>query len=69
MNEADTKFVKFHRYCRTCKNYKTEEYKEPCNECLEVPARLGTEVPLNYERRLTNGSGKRKKCTCTQSNN
>ena len=43
--EDSTKFVDFGTYCKTCKNEGKTADEEPCDRCLEVPAREGTEVP------------------------
>ncbi len=31
----------FFTYCKTCKHEKLEEYKSPCNECLEEGVSIG----------------------------
>ena len=42
--------VQFFKYCDSCKYAKKHGYEDPCNECLEFPARYGTEKPFNYEK-------------------
>jgi len=44
-----TKFVPFDYYCPKCKWAKRDEHLDPCNECLDYPAREGTEVPMKFE--------------------
>ena len=46
----DPKFVEFHKYCPSCKYQEKEGYEDPCNECLSIAARKGTEVPENYKK-------------------
>ena len=50
------KFVDFLQYCGKCKYNKVEEFKDPCNECLDCGAREGTEQPLYFEE--GKGSGR-----------
>lgn len=49
--EFNTKFVEFVKYCKNCKHMETSQVDEPCNTCLEVGAREGTEVPEKFEER------------------
>ena len=52
MNDNDsTKFVSFEKYCNTCKYQKTPATHDPCNDCLAVGAREGTEVPENWKEK------------------
>lgn len=52
---GDKKIVEFEKYCPTCKyfnttrNEETQENEEPCNECLEIPARTDSRRPECYE--------------------
>lgn len=48
MTEENTKFVDFEKYCAACKHRELDEYKDPCNQCLEIGARVGTDKPDNY---------------------
>ncbi len=48
MND-DLMFVDFEKYCNSCKHKDLDERKDPCNECLGVPARQGTEKPEKWE--------------------
>ena len=47
--DVSYKEVNFHEYCPKCKHDKDAEVKDPCNLCLHVIYRLGTEVPDNFE--------------------
>ena len=47
---SSSKFVKFSGNCQKCKHYKVEK-GEPCESCLETPAREGTEKPLYFEEK------------------
>ena len=51
MNNSNYKMVDFHMYCMRCKNKNTEEEKDPCDMCLAVPAREGTNKPLCFEEK------------------
>ena len=35
--QDDYLFVRFDKYCKTCKHEKLEENEPPCDECLEHP--------------------------------
>ena len=48
--ESNTKFVNFKEYCPKCKWADKSSTADPCNECLETGGRIGTEVPVNYEK-------------------
>ena len=43
--DSNLKEVDFNKYCETCKNKDLKEHFDPCNDCLEVGAREGTEKP------------------------
>lgn len=50
--EENYKFVKFDEYCKTCV-YKNDEESDPylkCNDCLNEPARINSQKPLNYKK-------------------
>ena len=47
----NTKFVDFANYCKTCVHQKASEDEEPCNECLNVPARKNSSRPVNWKER------------------
>ena len=49
MSDSELKEVRFDVYCRSCKYHKYREEQDPCNECLEVGMREGTEKPENWE--------------------
>lgn len=53
--QPNEKFVEFDKYCKKCTNFKTTPTADPCNECLSVPARLGTRVPLKFKEDKKNG--------------
>lgn len=50
--EDNMKFVEFNKYCPTCKHYDTWEVKDPCNDCLAVGAREGSEIPEKYDKKV-----------------
>ena len=51
MDENNTRFVEFDIYCKKCEYRNLEDFKDPCNECLEEPARIGTNIPLCYKEK------------------
>lgn len=48
MNNENTMLVNFEQ-CKTCKFYGTNQQKEPCDECLSVPARESSHKPINWK--------------------
>lgn len=59
MGDSELKEVRFDKYCKTCKHYAHKfpnedfsfEAQEPCNTCLEVGMREGTEKPEYWEEK------------------
>lgn len=49
--ENREQFVDFEKYCKTCKYKDTEEFKDPCNDCLDYPVNTYTDKPVNYIKR------------------
>lgn len=50
-NEDSKKFVRFDKYCEKCKYAKKSPTNDPCNDCLGIGAREGTEKPQYYEEK------------------
>lgn len=48
---GDPKEVDFAKYCKKCRHFDTQEYEDPCNECLENPAMQDSHKPLNFEEK------------------
>lgn len=48
---GDPKEVDFAKYCKRCRYFDTQEYEEPCNECLENPAMQDSHKPMNFEEK------------------
>ena len=46
--ESKQKEVRFDLYCKTCKDYKTNEWEDPCNECLNEPSNEDSHKPVNW---------------------
>jgi len=46
---SENKQVNFMKYCWLCKYGSRKENMDPCNICLEVAMREGTEVPEYFE--------------------
>lgn len=49
--DENMKEVYFSNYCEMCKNYKTDETDDPCDECLTAPARPNSHRPLNFKEK------------------
>ena len=47
--ERNYKIVSFYTYCQTCKYKDNSDDDTPCDECLKVPARLGTTKPERWK--------------------
>ena len=48
---GDPKEVDFAKYCKKCKHFDTQDYEEPCNECLENPAMQDSHKPMHFEEK------------------
>ena len=46
--DDEYKEVNFKKYCELCKHKDLDEFKDPCNECLDSPANLYTEKPVKF---------------------
>lgn len=44
----DLKEVLFGEYCKKCKHEKCSDIKDPCDECLSVPARIDSQKPEKF---------------------
>ena len=60
--ETKQKEVWFNLYCKSCKDAKTHEFDDPCNECLGYPANEDSHKPVNYR---WNGEGEEPKFDST----
>ena len=49
MDFNDMKEVDFEKYCPKCSEWDTDDYVDPCSECICDCYRQGTEVPLHYD--------------------
>lgn len=47
----DTKLVDFHDYCERCKNFDEDPWDDPCDECLNTPARPNSHKPINFKEK------------------
>ena len=43
--------VLFDKYCPTCKHYKKDGAKDPCNDCLTEPYNEYSEKPVYWEEK------------------
>jgi len=41
--------VDYETWCPVCKNYKTDESEEPCNDCLAMPVNEDSRKPIKWE--------------------
>ena len=51
MNDEGIKIVRFDLYCPKCKNYNTDESKDPCDGCLSEPCNQYSRKPVNFEEK------------------
>lgn len=51
MNINNMREVKFAKYCPLCKHWKSDEFKDPCNECLESGMNEETDRPVCWEEK------------------
>lgn len=47
--EAIEKEVHFDEWCPKCMHWYTDEYEDPCNECLCTPANVYSHKPINWK--------------------
>lgn len=43
------KEVYYDLWCPKCKHFKTHEFEDPCDECLENPCNEDSHKPVNFE--------------------
>lgn len=48
--------VDFETYCKTCKYKNVKEKRDPCNICLDIPARYNSKIPEYYKEGGKNDS-------------
>ena len=48
---SSMKFVAFGEYCPKCKYADRSSIQDPCNDCLGVGAREGTEKPVDFKEK------------------
>lgn len=56
---SERKMVRFDKWCKECKHFAhkfpnedfNSEAQEPCNSCLEIGMRTGTEKPIYLEKK------------------
>lgn len=47
--EENMKIVEFEVYCPKCKHKNVDDFEDPCNDCLNCPARQYSHKPINFE--------------------
>lgn len=50
-DEQKQKMVFYDEYCPKCKNWKTDEVKDPCNECMDQPFNYDSHKPINFQEK------------------
>ena len=55
MGDPNMKEVRFDKYCKKCQFDKLKKGFDPCNTCLDVAMREGTEKPEYFEEPFNNG--------------
>lgn len=45
------KFVRFDRFCGSCKHADLSEHEEPCDDCLTHPTNIDSHKPVKYEEK------------------
>ena len=45
------KIVDFEKYCKDCEYKDTEDYKDPCHECLNNPSNEHSHKPINFKKK------------------
>lgn len=48
--EIIEKIVNYNKYCPTCAYVDLEDYKDPCNDCLNNPVNTNSQKPINYKK-------------------
>lgn len=43
--------VDFKTYCALCEHKNLEEFKDPCNECLDYGMNIGTRKPVCFKEK------------------
>lgn len=49
MDESKEKEVYFNVWCKECKYEKTDEFEDPCNDCLNCPSNDSSHKPINFK--------------------
>ncbi len=47
--ERYEKIVDYYKWCCKCEYFKTDENKNPCNECLTYPTNLESTKPIKFK--------------------
>ena len=49
--ELRDKEVRFDRYCKDCTHRFDRETTDPCNDCLDMPVKRHSAIPIHWERK------------------
>ena len=49
--EDEYQEVYFDQYCKTCKHKDLEDFKDPCNRCLDNPMNANSHKPIMWEEK------------------
>ena len=48
MSRPNEKLVDFNKYCKDCKDFDKEEAEDPCYDCLNNPANMGSHKTVRF---------------------
>ncbi|MBQ8707877.1 MAG: hypothetical protein IJ523_07310 [Succinivibrionaceae bacterium] len=51
MTNPKPKEVDYSKYCKKCVHEKLDDFKEPCNTCLEQFWNEGSDKPIKFEEK------------------
>lgn len=49
--ELRDKEVRFDLYCKDCTHRFDRETTDPCNDCLDMPVKRHSAIPIHWERK------------------
>jgi hypothetical protein len=51
IGDSENKEVRYDKYCESCKYWADGKEIPDCDDCLEESMRMGTEVPVKWEKK------------------
>lgn len=49
--ELNTKLVDYNKYCPLCEYKNLEDYRDPCNDCLNNPVNWNSRKPIRFKEK------------------